>query len=271
MWWEPTVLWSLLMMTACFTEPPSAPEPGSSTVTGDTGSSTAETAASADAADTTGAEASSSGSPQTSNSSSSSSGAPSSDTDASDSSTGSTGGEPDVLFDVYDGACLAQWESIIEADVAAASCGLMPMDINEAGGAWLFPTIMTMGGSQERALVLRPHPLETAEIRGTFSAGDVAPGTVGLLEFDYAFVNVVPGGTSVGTMTFHVYVLRPDGATTDILVEESKGDGTAGTVALPIDTVIFGALDNIVFSVRSDVQTEGQAVALWDARVIAET
>lgn len=266
--WEPTVVWSLLMMTACFTEPPSTSEADDSTAAGDAGSSTAETAASADAADTTGSEASSSGASETS---SSSGGARTSDTDASSSGTGPTGSEPDVLFDFYDEACAAQWESVIDVDVAAASCGLMPMDVNESGGAWRFPTIMTMGGPQERALVLRPPPLETAEVRGTFSAGDVAPDTVGLLEFDYAFVNVVPGAGSVGTMTFHVYVLRPDGATTDILVEGSQSDGTAGTVGLPIDTVVFGDLDNIVFSLRSDVYTEGQAVALWGVRVIAET
>lgn len=260
------VLWSLLVTTACFTEPPTTAETSDATTSDDTSTSAAETAGSAETAGTDSDEGTTSGGTGSTSASSTS--------EASSSSSGgdsSTGAVSEVLFDFYDGACVALWEVTEAVDFEDGACGLMPMDTNEGGGAWRFPTLMTMMGEQERVLVLQPPPLDAAVVRGTFGAADVVPEPGAVLEFDYAFVSVMPGAPSVGTMTFHAYVQRPDGITTDILLEEGLGDGTLGNLGIPLDTVVFGDLDNIVLEVRSDTYVEGQAVALWGMRVIAET
>lgn len=261
------VLWSLLGTTACFTEPPSPGETGDATTSDDTSTSAAETAGSAETAGTGSDEGSTSGGPG----STGPSGSTTSEMTGSSGVGSSTGAVSEILFDFYDGACIGQWEVAEATEFVEGPCGLMPMDANEAGGAWRFPTLMTMMGEQESVLVLQPPPLDAAAVRGTFSAANVVPELGAALEFDYAFVSVVPGAGTVGTMTFHAYVERPDGITTDILLEEALGEGTMGNLSIPLDTVVLGDLDNIVLEVRSDMYAEGQAVALWSMRVIAET
>jgi len=260
------MLWSLLV-TACFSEPPAA----TTTVTSDavtSGGATApaETADSAETAGTSGADGTTSGGLATGTSATGGTSAP------ADSSSGgsSTGRLPEVLFDLYNDACVGQWEVSDDRTVfVPAACGLLPTDPNEAGGAWRFPTLLTMMGEQDDVLVLQPPPLDAAVVRGTFSAADAVPEQGAVLEFEFAFVNVIPGADDVGTMTFHVYVERPDGLTADLLLERALGDGTTGVVDIPLDPIIFGDLDDIVFSVRGDTYVEGQAVALWGARVVA--
>lgn len=43
-------------------------------------------------------------------------------------------------------------------------------------------------------------------------------------------------------MTFHAYVERPKGGTTDILLEEARRNGTSGVLEVSLDTFVFGAL-----------------------------
>ena len=260
------MLWSLLVTTACFTEPPPTAETSDATTSDDTSTSAAETAGSAETAGTDSDEGTTSGGTGSTSASTSST-----SEDSSSGGDSSTGAVSEVLFDFYDGACVALWEVTEAVDFETGACGLMPMDTNEAGGAWRFPTLMTMMGEQERVLVLQPPPLDAAVVRGTFSAADVVPESGAVLEFDYAFVSVMPGSPSVGTMTFHAYVVRPDGTTADILLEEALGDGTMGNLGIPLDAFVFGDLDDIVLEVRSDTYVEGQGVALWGMRVIAET
>lgn len=265
---ERVVLWSLLVTTACFSEPPTTAETSDATTSDDASASAAETADSAETAGAGTDEGTTSGGLETG---STSTGSRSGATGSSSGDSSSTRVLPEVLFDFYDSACVGQWEVSDGVEFVDGACGLMPMDTNEAGGAWRFPTLMTMMGEQERVLVLRPPPLDTAVVRGTFSAADVVPQPGAVLELDYAFVSVMPGSVSVGTMTFHAYVERPDGATTDIILEEALGDGTMGSLDIPLDTVVLGDLDSIVLEVRSDAYVEGQGVALRGMRVIAET
>ncbi len=264
MCWERVALWSLLGTTACFSEPPSSAEASDATTSGDATTSSAETAGPAETAGTDADQSSTTGALEVGSTSTGST------SDVIGSS--STGVGSEVLFDFFDGACLADWEvSEDGVEFVEGECGLMPMDANTAGGAWRFPTLLTMMGEQDDVLLLQPPPLDGGVVRGTFSAADLVPEDDAVLQLEYAFVSVMMGAKSVGTMTFHVYVQRPDGTTADIVLEDALGDGTTGALDVPLDGVVFGDLDNIVFEVRSDMYVEDQAIALWGMGVIAET
>ncbi len=257
-----TVVCLVAGATACFEDPTVAMEPiaaeGSTSTSAAPGLTTDPSTTTDASEDTTSAEPDGTSSEG--------------DASADEGPVETTDAEPDreaVLYDFFANSCMAQWASTSGgAKLSPAPCDASPMQPNTVGGGWRFPMFLSPAfGGQTDVLMLRPYPTGGGYAEASFSGMVLPFEDEPVLRFAYEFVET-DGSPTVGEMSFQVRRVPPGMAGPgDTYISEVLGsDGTHGEVDLPLG--FAGPLDELVFIVIADTPAPGQAVALYNPRLV---